>query len=57
MADYEIVYDQEDDGRWIASVEGITGAIIHVYGKTLLDARERAHEAVRFFYSTDENDS
>lgn len=48
MKEITIVFDREVDGRWIASVKGIRGAIIHVYGATKAKACESAKAAALF---------
>jgi predicted RNase H-like HicB family nuclease len=37
--DFEIVFDREDDGRWIAEIEELPGVM--VYGATRLEAQSR----------------
>ena len=51
MKEIRIVFDREVDGRWTASVKGIKGAIIHVYGATKAEAREKAKAAALFHLS------
>jgi predicted RNase H-like HicB family nuclease len=35
--DFEIVFDREDDGRWIAAIETLPGVL--AYGKSRLEAQ------------------
>lgn len=36
---FEIVFDREDDGRWIAEIESLPGVL--VYGNTKLEAQSK----------------
>jgi predicted RNase H-like HicB family nuclease len=38
--DFEIVFDREEDGRWIAEIESLPGVL--VYGATRTEARSKA---------------
>jgi len=35
----EIIFDREDDGRWIAEIESLPGVL--AYGRTLQEARAK----------------
>lgn len=37
--DFEIVFDREDDGRWIAEIESLPGVL--VYGDSKLEAQSK----------------
>lgn len=37
--DFEIVFDREDDGRWIAEIESLPGVL--AYGATQLEAQSK----------------
>jgi len=37
--DFEIVFDREDDGRWIAEIESLPGVL--AYGTTQLEAQSK----------------
>ena len=37
--DFEITFDREDDGRWIAEIESLPGVM--VYGKSQQEARSK----------------
>ncbi len=37
---FSVIFDREDDGRWIAEIPRVPGAL--AYGKTRSDARVRA---------------
>lgn len=51
MKEYKILFDRETDGRWIASVKGLRGMTIHIYGATKAEACERAKEATLVYLS------
>jgi predicted RNase H-like HicB family nuclease len=36
---FEIVFDREDDGRWIAEIESLPGVL--AYGETQLEAQSK----------------
>jgi predicted RNase H-like HicB family nuclease len=38
--DFEIVFDREEDGRWIAEIETLPGVL--AYGATRTEARSKA---------------
>jgi predicted RNase H-like HicB family nuclease len=38
--DFDIVFDREEDGRWIAEIETLPGVL--AYGNTRTEARSRA---------------
>ena len=38
--DFEIVFDREEDGRWIAEIETLPGVL--AYGATQAEARSKA---------------
>lgn len=38
--DSEIVFDREEDGRWIAEIESLPGVL--AYGATRMEARSKA---------------
>jgi predicted RNase H-like HicB family nuclease len=38
--DFEIVFDREEDGRWIAEIEALPGVL--AYGATRTEARSKA---------------
>jgi predicted RNase H-like HicB family nuclease len=44
---YTVVFDREEDGRWIGSVPGMPGC--HVYGRTRRQVLERARRAASFY--------
>jgi predicted RNase H-like HicB family nuclease len=37
--EFEIVFDREEDGRWIAEIESLPGVL--AYGKTKLEAQSK----------------
>ncbi len=37
--EFEIVFDREEDGRWIAEIESLPGAL--AYGSTKLEAQSK----------------
>lgn len=37
--EFQIVFDREDDGRWIAEIEALPGVL--VYGATKLEAQSK----------------
>jgi predicted RNase H-like HicB family nuclease len=37
--DFEIVFDREEDGRWIAAIESLPGGM--VYGSSRLEAQSK----------------
>jgi predicted RNase H-like HicB family nuclease len=37
--DFEIVFDREDDGRWIAEIESLPGVL--AYGGSQMEARSK----------------
>jgi predicted RNase H-like HicB family nuclease len=37
--DFEIVFDREDDGRWIAEIESLPGVL--AYGTTKVEAQSK----------------
>lgn len=44
---YHVVYDQDDDGRWFASVPAVPGC--HTQGQTIEEARQRIRDALALF--------
>ena len=47
---YVVTIDQEEDGRFIASVPEVPGC--HVYGRTRREAVARARRALQFYVDT-----
>ena len=39
LMDFEIVFDREDDGRWIAEIESLPGVL--AYGTTQVEAQSK----------------
>ena len=44
---YEVVYERDEKGLWVAHVEGVPGC--HTQGRTIAQARERIREALSLF--------
>lgn len=43
--EFEIIFDREDDGRWIAAVENLPGVL--AYGATQAETQFRVEELAR----------
>jgi predicted RNase H-like HicB family nuclease len=43
--EFEIAFDREDDGRWIAEIESLAGVL--AYGATQLEARSKVEALAR----------
>jgi predicted RNase H-like HicB family nuclease len=44
MKSYTVTYERDQDGWWVASVQGVSG--VHTQGRTIGDARHRIREAL-----------
>ena len=44
---YEVVYERDEKGLWVAHVSGVPGC--HTQGRTIAQARERIREALSLF--------
>lgn len=44
---YKVIYERDEDGWWVACVEGVPGC--HTQGKTIAQARNRIKEALELF--------
>ncbi len=44
MKRYTVTYERDEDGWWVASVQGVRG--VHTQGRTIGDARHRVREAL-----------
>jgi predicted RNase H-like HicB family nuclease len=47
MKTYQVVYERDESGWWVASVRGVSGC--HTQGRTVDEARRRIVEALRLF--------
>jgi predicted RNase H-like HicB family nuclease len=44
MKSYKVTYERDEDGWWVATVQGLRG--IHTQGRTIGEARHRIREAL-----------
>ena len=49
MKTYQITYERDESGWWVASVRGVRGC--HTQGRTVEEARRRIREAMGLFVS------
>jgi predicted RNase H-like HicB family nuclease len=47
MTTYTVIYEQDPDGVWVASVRGVRGC--HTQGRSIRQARNRIREALALF--------
>jgi predicted RNase H-like HicB family nuclease len=47
MKTYTVIYEQDPDGVWVASVRGVRGC--HTQGRSIRQARNRIREALALF--------
>lgn len=45
--DYEIEFDQEEDGRWIAAIESLPNFAVYGYGESKDEAESRVMTMAR----------